>query len=264
MTRALLFLHCLLVTLIGGSAMAAWETPGATALEMQTAQVVTSSGLNNNYFSITADDVASEVAKQLKLQAVEANADVSLSAGSPKVIHSANHPLQLTVHALQIDPHAKRWQAQANVRANGKTETVKPISGVYVAMIEVPVLKHQVGRTDVIEATDIHTKLVPERLVRKDTVTDAKQLIGQSPRAVISAARPIRAGEVSSPQLVKKGQPVELTYTSQYMTIKASGTALQDGAQGDLIRVKNDKSEKAVSGRVAASGRVEVNQTPTM
>ena len=42
------------------------------------------------------------------------------------------------------------------------------------------------------------------------------------------------------------------------------GIALQDGAKGEMIRVKNDKSEKAVSGRVVANGRVEVNTTPAL
>ncbi len=216
------------------------------------------------YFTITAEDIAKEVARQLKLQAIEPAADVTVSAGSPKIIHSADHPLELTILALQIDPDSKRWQGQANIRAGGKTETVKPVSGIYTPLTEVPVLKQQVGRTDVIEENDIATKLIPTRQVRKDTITDAKQLIGQSPRATITADRAIRQMEVSSPIVIKRGSPVELTYTTAYMSIKASGVALQDGAKGEMIRVKNDKSEKAVSGRVAEAGRVEVNQTPAM
>lgn len=141
---------------------------------------------------------------------------------------------------------------------------MKPVSGNYTPLVDVPVLTRQLGKNDVIEAKDLSSKAVPERFMRKDTVTDAKQLIGQSPRTIISADRPIRQGEVSSPILIKKGESVQLTYTNPYMSLKATGIALQDGAQGDMIRVKNDKSEKAVSGRVAASGRVEVNTTPAL
>lgn len=255
----------MLSAMLAMPAFAGWETPGAATVNMQTAQVVNSqAGVKQDYFQITAEDVGREVANQLKLQGIEQHADVSLGVGQPNVIHSADHKLELTVLALQIDPQSKRWQAQANVRANGKTEVVKPISGTYIPMIEVPVLKHQVSRNDLIEPTDIVTKVVPQRLVRKDTVTDAKQLVGQSPRMGVSPDRPIRMGEINAPQVVKKGQPVAITYTSKYMSLKTSGTALQDGAKGDLIRVKNDKSEKAVSGRVAGDGRVEVNQTETM
>jgi flagellar basal body P-ring formation protein FlgA len=249
-------------------AKAAWQTPGTPTEALATAQNVPAVGITTSvhsaYFNITAEDVGKAVSEQLQLQAVEKKADVALTAGSPSIIYSADHPLKLSIHALQIDPESRRWQAQAYILAGGKTEIVKPVSGNYTPLVDVPVLTRQLGKNDVIEAKDLSSKAVPERFMRKDTVTDAKQLIGQSPRTIISADRPIRQGEVSSPILIKKGESVQLTYTNPYMSLKATGIALQDGAQGDMIRVKNDKSEKAVSGRVAASGRVEVNTTPAL
>ncbi|MFZ4541332.1 MAG: flagellar basal body P-ring formation chaperone FlgA [Rickettsiales bacterium] len=252
-------------------AQAAWETPGISTPQMAIAQASQPIGLTatisspaSSYFNISADDVSKAVALQLQLQAVETKAEVSLAAGSPNVIYSADHPLKVVIHSLQVDTQSRRWQAQANILANGKTETVKPVSGIYVALVDVPVLTRQLSRTDIIEAQDITTKSVQDRFIRKDTVTDAKTLIGQSPRATISTNRPIRMTEISSPVLVKKGSPVQLTFTDKYMSIKTTGVALQDGALGEMIRIKNDKSEKAVSGRVASSGRVEVNTTPAL
>ncbi len=245
---------------------AAWQSPnaGPVAAGASPATGIAPASSPTPYFTITPNDVAMAVAKQLQLQAVEEHPQVTLAAGTPPTLYSANHPLSITIHALQIDTASKRWQAQAYIVANGKTETVKPISGIYAGMINVPVLIHQVTRNERIEASDLSQKLVPSRLVRKDTITDASQLIGQSPRAVISADRPIRQSEVSAPIMVKKGDAVELTYTNPHMSIKTSGIALQDGAKGDMIRVKNEKSEKAVSGRVAAAGRVEVNSSPAL
>jgi flagella basal body P-ring formation protein FlgA len=245
-------------------AHAAWQTPNVATPQMAVAQATMPAPASSAYFNITADDVEKAVATQLQLQAVETKAEVSLSAGSPNVLYSANHPLKVVVQALQIDTNSRRWQAQAYILSGNKTETVRPISGTYIALIDVPVLTRQLGRTDVIEATDLTMRAMPDRLIRKDTVTDPKLLIGQSPRAIISINRPIRQMEVSSPVVVKKGSPVQLTYSSQYMSIKTTGVALQDGALGEMIRVKNDKSEKAVSGRVAATGRVEVNTTPAL
>ena len=138
---------------------------------------------------------------------------------------------------------------------------MRPVSGTYMSTINVPVVTRQLSHSDVIEEKDLTTKAFPERLLRKDTITDAKQLIGQSPRNMITPDRPIRTTEVSSPVLIKKGTPVQLTFTNPYMSLKTTGTALQDGARGDMIRVKNDKSEKAVSGRVTGAGTVEVNTT---
>jgi flagellar basal body P-ring formation protein FlgA len=247
---------------------AAWQPVGAGAAEMTLAQAQTTQGImapaRDAYFSITTDDVSRAVAEQLALQAVEQKADVSVAAGIPKIIHSADHPLKLVVHALQIDTQSRRWQAQANILAAGKTVTVKPVSGTYMGMMDVPTVTRQLGRNDVIEASDITMKAFPQAQLRKETITDASKLIGLSPRNMISANRPIRQSEVNSPVVVKKGDAVQMTYTNAYMSIKTTGVALQDGAKGDMIRVKNDKSEKAISGRIQNAGHIEVNDSAAL
>lgn len=259
-----LMLACLIVSPV----RAAWQTADLPTDTLADATSPAAPGITTTvsdpYFNITAADVNKAVAEQLALQAIEKKLEVSLSAGSPNIIYSANHPMKLVIHSLQVDTQSRRWQAQAYVLMNGKTETVKPVSGVYVALVDVPVLKRQLGRNDVIEAADLGIKSVPDRLLRKDTISDPSLLIGQSPRAVISADRPIRHSEVSSPVVVKRGEPVQMTYTNAHMSIKTTGIALQDGAKGEMIRIKNDKSEKSVSGRVVASGHIEVNTTPTL
>lgn len=247
-------------------AQAAWQSPDMPTQQIATAQDIPPVGITATvspagtaYFNITAADISAEIARQMELQAVEKKAEVTLAAGLPTIIHSADHPLKLVIHSLQIDTQSKRWQAQAYVVAGGKTETVKPISGTYAALVEVPVLTKQLGHNDIIEQGDLTIKTVPERQLRKDSITDSAMLIGKSPRAVISTNRPIRQNEISSPILIKRGDSVQMTYTNPYISIKASGTALQDGAKGEIIRVKNDKSAKAISGRVQAAGHIEVN-----
>lgn len=256
-------LAALAVSLASLSAHAAWEVPNTPTDNMNVPAPGVTATVSNAYFRITQEDVGKAVAEQLKLQAVEQNAEVFLTTGTPGILYSADHPLKVAIHSLQIDATAKRWQAQAYILGNGQTEIVKPVSGTYLSMIEVPIVTRQLGHSDVIEAKDLSTKSFPERQLRKDTVTDPKQLIGQSPRTMITPDRPIRTTEISSPVLIKKGEPVQMIYSNPYMSLKATGTALQDGARGDLIRVKNDKSEKAVSGRVTGSGTVEVNTTET-
>jgi flagellar basal body P-ring formation protein FlgA len=266
--RTLGFLLAMLgVCMHAPAARAAWQTPGAPVQELAQSQPIPPVGITTSirpaYFNITAEDVNKAVAEQLQLQAIVPKADVSMSAGSPATLYSADHPLKLVVHALQVDTQARRWQGQANILANGKTETVRPISGIYTALIDVPVLTKQLGRTDVVEASDIAIKAISERQIRKDTVTDAKQLIGLSPRASISPNRPIRISEVSAPLVIKKGDTVQMTFTNPFMSLRTNGIALQDGARGEMIRVKNEKSERAVSGRVMAGGHIEVNNDAT-
>lgn len=217
-----------------------------------------------SYFQITKQDVAEAVAKQMQQQGLHKQAAATLDAGIPSVLYGANHPLSLRIHALQVDTQAQRWQAQAYIMNASATEVVKPIAGRFDATLNVPVLSRQLRDGDVIEAHDLVIRTVPERQLRKDAITDRAQLIGKSPLRIISAGRPIRLAEVSAPKVITKGQVVEMYYTTPHMSIHTTGEALEDGAPGQLIRIKNSTSDKAISARVVAAGKVEVNSARTL
>lgn len=217
------------------------------------------------YFSITKEDVETIVAEQITAKGAEIKKVKATMDPLPNAtLHAADHPLKVSLQALQIDKGAKRWQAQAFIVGNRSTETIRPVSGRYETMITVPVLKRQLSTTDVIESADLSSRDIPERQLRKDTVTSADMILGKSPIRMISADRPIRATEVAMPSLVKKGQMVEMTYTTNHMHIRDQGEALEDGARGSVIRVKNTKTGKAVTARVEGSGHVEVNTTQAL
>jgi flagella basal body P-ring formation protein FlgA len=257
------FLSVLMLASVSTTARAAWQTPSVptevVAEQSEAPAPNLTATIRDPYYKITAQDVSDAIASQLSLQGVVTKAEVIMSPGTPATLYATDHAVKLVIHTLQIDPQAKRWQAQAYFVADNKTESVHPISGTYGAMIDVPMLARQFSRTDVIAAEDIHMTAVPERLLRKDTITDTKQLIGQSPRVGISPNRPIRVSEVSAPIVIKKGDLVEMRYTTPYIHIKTTGIALEDGAKGSAIRVKNQKSERAVSAHVESAGVVQVN-----
>ena len=262
-SRRMAAIFCAAV-LMGASfpAFAAWETPVTPTrllAEQQATAINVTTSARDPYFKVTASDVADAVAEQLQIQAVVPKAEVMLAGGTPSILYQADHAVKVVIHTLQIDQKAKRWQAQANFVSGNKTESVIPVAGTYGAMIDVPVLSRQFNRGDIIEEADLKIIPTPERLLRKDTVTDSKQLIGQSPRVGISPNRPIHGNEVSAPVVIKKGEMVEMGFNTPYIHIKTTGVALEDGATGQSIRVKNQKSERAVTARVVAAGRVEVN-----
>lgn len=258
-----IFVASLLLLCAASPAQAAWQTPAApTAITIAASAEpeVPAPGLvatvRDPYYKITSADVSAAVAEQLQSQGVVAHAQVTLNPGTPGNLYAAERPLHVAIQSLQVDSASKRWQAQAYFLADGKTQSVKPVAGMYDALIDVPVLKRQLRNSDVIEQADLETRALPERQLRKDTITDAKALIGQSPRFGVSAGRPIHQGEISAPLLIKRGDAVEMFYSTPYIKIKTSGVALEDGAKDALIRVKNSKSERAVSGRVDGPGRV--------
>lgn len=252
----------LVMLAVASQAHAGWQTPAEAmqiaAVETPAPADVTVKG-QPAFFSVTNDDVANEVARQLQNQGFRDGVKAIVNPGTAPVLATANHPLKVVIHALQVDTDAKLWQGQAYIMAGNKTESVKPVAGRYDSIITVPVLTRQLRKGDVIEQADLEMRKVAERQLRKDTITDAAQVIGKSPLRMISPGRPMRMAEISAPVMIKKGQTVEMLYTTPYMTIRTSGEALEDGSQNALVRVQNSTSQKAVSGRVVATGRVEVN-----
>ncbi len=266
--KAATFAAYLMIAMPYNMAMAAdWQTPaqvaalnaGVSAPQTTSITVSTTTIQPAAYFQITYQDVADEVAEQLAAQGVEKKARATTMPANSNIVYSADHPIKLKLHALQIDPQSRQWQAQAHILGRGQTEIVKPISGHYEGVITVPVLNRQLRAGDIIEQQDLGSRDMPRRTVRKDTITEVSQLLGKSPRNTISGERPIREKEISAPVVIKKGEMVDLSYTTPYMFIKTTGVALEDGEQGGAVRVKNVKTERSVTGRVIAAGKVEMN-----
>lgn len=259
-----LALGSLLLLLPAATNAAQWMAPEQVAATRQMQDVSPLPLPARSYFEISQRDLEEAVARQLEEQGIAEHVRATAQPGSVPVLFRADHPLRLNVLALQVDPDAKRWQAQAYILAAGKTLKVTPVAGRYDEMIAVPVLTRQITDRDVIEAADLDEVMMPSARLRKDTVTEPGALVGKSARRVISARRPIRATEVIAPKVIEKGAAVEMVYRTPYIAIRTSGEALEDGTTGALIRVKNSDSGRAVSAKVISAGRVEVSPTESV
>lgn len=215
-------------------------------------------------FTISADDITEKVEQSLKKENMGDLVEALLSTGKDAPVFQAKTPLTVKLHALSLSPEREAWQAQAYMLSEGKTLAVLPVSGRYRSMVRVPVLVHAMDSKEIIEPSDIKTITMPERQLRKDTVLDEKSVIGLSPRNQISAGRPMRLTEVSKPRLITKKAAVEMIYTSNFINIRSVGEALENGAEGDVIRVKNIDSQRAISARVIGPNKVEVNMANTL
>lgn len=210
------------------------------------------------YFNITTKDIEKKVAEAMVDEGIAEHIEINAALSDSPILYRANHPIDMVLHTLQVDPDAKRWQAEAHIMSGGKTEAIKPIAGRYDELMRVPMLIHQMGIKDVITLDDLEMRLVPNRKLRKDTITDVDQIIGKSARRVISAGRTIRQSELTTALAVEKDRFVEMIYRTPNISIRTMGKALENGATGDLIRVMNHDTQRTISARIVDSSRVEV------
>lgn len=124
--------------------------------------------------------------------------------------------------------------------------------------VDVPVLVRALGQSDIIGEADIEWLALPFSKVPRNAITDMRDLIGMSPRRLVKPGTPVRDSDVVPPTLVSRNSVVLLVFASNNLTLTAKGKVLEDGALGDMVRVRNLQSEVVVEGLVQGDGTIAV------
>lgn len=131
------------------------------------------------------------------------------------------------------------------------------ISGKYKMMLEIPMLNKRIISGQGITNEDVFFSKLSADKVKKDIITNAEELVGSTAKTQLLPNKPIRKNELSKINLVSKNSAVKIIYKHANMTIEASMLALDDGALGEAIRVKNEQSGKIIRADVIGKGMVK-------
>ena len=93
---------------------------------------------------------------------------------------------------------------------------------------------------------------------RTEYIKDVKEIIGLVPLRVIRAGFPVATNYFQQPVAVLSGNPVRIILHYKVIEISAKGIAMTRGRIGEVIKVKNEASQKIVSAQVVDNGTVEV------
>lgn len=207
--------------------------------------------------------MASEVTDYLQEQAqtfVLDQLDVPLDAQAEVTAGTIDErlPLNHCEEGLTISLPAK-MEIRRNTTVYLKCEGEKPwdlylpvrvsIQKPYVT-VAVPVAKG-----DILSESMLTLAYQDQTLIRGDYLTDPASLIGVRSKRELKPGQPIRLTQVC---VVCKGDQVTLSAENSSMQIKTMARALQDGSFGDMIRLVNIRSGRAVQGQVSAVGSVVV------
>lgn len=163
----------------------------------------------------------------------------------------------LVVSNLLIDNLDNRFDASVSLRGVPGMET--HVSGHIYDVVMVPVPDQRIGRNQIISRNDITYLKVRADQLGTDVVTDPSKIVGMAPRRMLAENTPIREGDLHPPIIVARGSLVGMTLTSRYMVLTAQGKALEDGAQGQVIKVMNTQSKTTIDAVVTGPGRVRVS-----
>lgn len=95
-----------------------------------------------------------------------------------------------------------------------------------------------------------------------DPIGIVDDAVGQTSRRSLRAGDVLRASQLAAPIVVKRGDPVTMTARQDGIEVSMGGEALDAGARGAVVRVKNSASGQIVRMRVLDAGTVQPLDLP--
>lgn len=124
----------------------------------------------------------------------------------------------------------------------------------------VAVMAADVASGKPVDAADVALERRDISLV-SDTVSDLALLEGMSARRSLRSGELLRQNMLTAQLLVKRGEAVRIVARNEQIEVSMAGEALDPGARGALIRVRNNNGN-VIKARVTGAGTVEPADLP--
>ncbi|MFO1153838.1 MAG: flagellar basal body P-ring formation chaperone FlgA [Rhodospirillales bacterium] len=206
---------------------------------------------------VSSEDIEARVLMALTEKGIDTEGmGVELGTG-PRQLYRPR-TAQLALEAISVDPQGRRFSGVLAISAPGLARQTVPVSGRLLRAVKVPVLNRALRPGDNIEERDVDWQEIPDRQVPANAVRDAGGLVGLSARRALAAGQPVLISDLKASKRIGKGQPVTLILDVPGMQLTARGVAMQDGGEGEVIRIVNERSHSVIQGTVTAAGTVLV------
>lgn len=122
---------------------------------------------------------------------------------------------------------------------------------------EIPVAAQDITRGQRLAQEHLGSALVNISNVRQAFAADSGAIVGREAKRNIGKGEVFKTALLDSPTTVRRGEIVVLESLAGSIKVSSSGTALADGRLGQKIRVKNESSQRIVTGVVRGQGLVQ-------
>ena len=141
-----------------------------------------------------------------------------------------------------------------------RCETPEPwtiyLRGRVTSFASIPVLTAPINRSERIREDDVVFQEIEIDSDLRGVVLDTRQIIGKIAARNLIANEPLRQSDLKIPQLISRGQSVNITSRAGGLIVTMKGKALGNARAGDRLWVQNQSSNKRVEGEVTAEGEV--------
>ncbi len=204
------------------------------------------------------------------------HSDIYQQVKSFLLAQNSGHSENIEVQIGRIDPRLRLKRCAQPLEVflpQGSRDSGRTIVGVKCAgpkawtiyvqadvkkSIEVYISTSPISRGTLITESHIQLQLMDSSKLRFGYITDKDKIIGMVAGRRIAADTVITPRMLDAPKLVKRGEKVQIIAEVDGIVVRVEGEALEDGAKGDMIRVRNNSSKKIIEAIVIAPGKVKV------
>ncbi|NIA69454.1 flagellar basal body P-ring formation protein FlgA [Pelagibius litoralis] len=212
---------------------------------------------------IVTADIEAAVRQALAERGLDGQLQLALDNPSVAMQVPTSSEQSLAVTGLTVDRNSGRFIAHVTAPAHGEPQARASVTGRALKLVDVPVLRRNLRPGDVIRSGDIEWISMPINRMTRGTVSEQQALVGMSPRRPIRSQQLIRTSDLQTPVVVAKNSLVTIRLQTYRMELSVKGRAMEDGAEGDVIRVMNTKSNSVVNAVIIDAGNVTVTPLTT-
>lgn len=209
--------------------------------------------------TIVGPDLIKDLLREgLREKGLNSAFDMLLDQDAPQIILPKGERATAEITHLTLDRDRNTFEAVLVAPSQHKPLRHIRLAGTLQKLVSVPVLREPLQKGAIIREHHIMEVQIPEKRVQHNAILDKSELIGTTPRRMAQADRPLTLDDVEPPQIVRRGETINMFLSEGALRLSAQARALESGARGDIIRVVNTTSNRTVEARVSGAGEVTV------
>ena len=203
------------------------------------------------------DEVLAALRGALVGQGAARDCDIEVPGFVPPLV-PANAPVAPVVAQLDYDHDQGRFTAVLSVAVEGMTPISVRVSGQVADVISLPVPVARLPAGAIPGPGDLRMARVKVGTLYAEVAHDPAAVIGMQLKRQLQPGVPIPMAELMRPTQVSRGDPVRLRLDADGLSLSGEGIALESGALGERIRVRNISSQAVLEAVVTRTGEVRV------
>ncbi len=185
---------------------------------------------------------------------------------SPPEVHTGrlDGRLRLAACDIPLETFSTPNNGQASkvtvgVRCNGEKSWTLYVPVTVIVMADVVTAAKELRRGQILTPQDLTIEQKDIARQHQGYLANLKEAIGKQVKYNIRRGQVITPAKVAAPKAVKRNSQVTIVAQNPAIQVRMKGTALENGAVGDRIRVRNNSSKRELEAKVLSQGIVQVS-----